>query len=131
MSPGRSGLSFGTSPSRLVLPMRRPPFTPPPPSRQNMEFPQWSRPGVPWLGGNVEGFAGLIAGHHFVRLPLEFPHRIELAASVHFMAKLVEMREQVAAVIKPLHGQRIGDSQVIDLKLLGVGVPFGLKRVVL
>ena len=28
-----------------------PPLTPPPPIRQNMELPQWSRPGVPMLLG--------------------------------------------------------------------------------
>ena len=83
------------------------------------------------LGGDIERFACLFAGHHFVGLPLELAHRIELAALVHFAAELVETREQVAAVIEPLHGERVGDGQVAHLEVGGVGITFGLKRIVL
>src|ERR671935_1704403 len=42
---------FGGVRRRPVEPIICPPCTPPPPIRQNIELPQWSRPGVPLLPG--------------------------------------------------------------------------------
>src|SRR5438132_13226563 len=51
MLDGVTGRELGRVPRRSVEPTIRPPLTPPPPIRQNIELPQWSRPGVPLLIG--------------------------------------------------------------------------------
>src|SRR4051812_50089876 len=49
MLAGVTARVCGRSPLASVEPTTSPPLTPPPPSRQNIELPQWSRPGVPLL----------------------------------------------------------------------------------
>src|SRR5438045_2395327 len=113
---GVTGLVCGRVPSLSVEPTTWPPFTPPPPIRQNIASPQWSRtlpPGVPAvlvaqprvLLVKGESFPRRRAADELEGLARKLVHRPGFGQAVEVLAGAVEVTHQGAAVPQFFQGQ--------------------------